>query len=82
MLAIKAEHTYEHGPELRGSLDEMLDTLEREVMKDRQAELMQKIVDAKRRDAQEEEKQYLQEFQTITPRIILLEDRRLKRGES
>ena len=82
MLAIKAEHTYEHGPEIRGSLDEMLDTLEREVMKDRQAELMQKIVDAKRRDAQEEEKQYLQEFQTITPRIILLEDRRLKRGES
>lgn len=80
MLAIKAEHTYEHGPELRESVDEMLDTLEREVLKERQAELMRKIVEAKLGEKEEEEKSYLQEFQSITPRIIELEDRRLKRG--
>ncbi|MDO8521321.1 MAG: DNA primase [bacterium] len=81
MLAIKAEHTYEHGPKLRESVDEMLDTLEREVLKEKQALLMQKIGDAKLRGANEEERGYLQEFQLITPRIIALEDRRLKRAK-
>ncbi|OGZ06553.1 MAG: DNA primase [Candidatus Lloydbacteria bacterium RIFCSPHIGHO2_02_FULL_54_17] len=81
ILAIKAEHTYEHGPKLRESVEEMLDTLEQEVLKEKQAELMKKIVDAKLREAKEEETTLLREFQSITPRVIALEDRRLKRAQ-
>ena len=79
-LVIRAEHTHEHGPRLRGSVDEMLDTLEREVLKEKQAGLMSKIVLAKLHDRKEEEHEYLREFQAITPRIIELEDRHIKRG--
>jgi hypothetical protein len=32
------------------------------------------------RGAKDEAKQFLQEYQSITPRIIALEDRRVKRG--
>lgn len=78
-LIIRAEHTYEHGPQLSESLDEMLDTLEREVLKEKQAELMKKIVDAKLRGSEDEESDYLRQFQTITPRLVMLEDRRMKR---
>ena len=80
-LIIRAEHTYEHGAELEGSLNEMLDTLEGEVLKEKQAELMQKIVEAKLHGAEEDEREYLRQFQEITPRVIEIEDRRLKRGK-
>ncbi|HEY9585803.1 MAG TPA: DNA primase [Candidatus Paceibacterota bacterium] len=79
-LIIRAEHTYEHGPELKDSIDEMLDTLEGEVLKEKQAELMKKIIEAKMHENEEGEREYLRLFQEITPRVILLEDRRIKRG--
>jgi hypothetical protein len=50
-------------------------------LKEKQAELMKKIVDAKLREAKDEEHQYLEQFQAITPRIIALEDRSVKRGK-
>jgi DNA primase len=81
-LVIRAEHTYEHGPQLEESVNEMLDTLEGEVLKEKQGELMKKIVDAKLREAKDEEERYLQQFQDITPRIVELENRRIKRGKA
>ena len=80
-LIIRAEHTYEHGPKLEESVNEMLDTLEGEVLKEKQGELMRKIVDAKLREAKDEEQEYLKQFQSITPRVRALEDRKIKRGE-
>ena len=79
-LIIKAEHTYDHGPGLLGSIEEMLDTLEAEVLKERQADLLRKISEAEARGAIEETKQYLQQYQEVTPRLIAIEDRKLKRG--
>lgn len=76
---IRAEHTYEHGPKLKETIEEMLDTLENEVLKEKQAELMKKIAEAKMAQNKESEKRYLEEFQSYTPRIIALEDRKLKR---
>jgi DNA primase len=80
-LVIRAEHTYEHGPDLEESVNEMLDTLEGEVLKEKQGELMRKIVDAKLREAKDEEQDYLKQFQSITPRVRALEDRKIKRAE-
>ncbi|MEK7118616.1 MAG: CHC2 zinc finger domain-containing protein [Patescibacteria group bacterium] len=80
-LIIRAEHTYTHGPKLSESLDEMLDTLEREVLKEKQADLMKKIIDAKLRGSEDEENDYLRQFQAITPRLVLLEDSRMKHGK-
>ena len=79
-LIIKAEHAYEHGPKLRESLDEMLDTLEMEVLREKQAALWRKLSEAEMRNAKDEACAYLQEYQLITPRLIALEDRRIKRG--
>ena len=78
-LIIKAEHTYEHGPELNNSLEEMLDTLEAEVLREKQAELLKKISESESKGEKEETKKYLMQYQEITPRLIAIEDRRLKR---
>ncbi len=80
-LAMKAEYQYEHGPTLIRSIDELLDTLEEEVLREKQAELWKKLSGAELRNEKEEAKSFLQEYQSITPRIIALEDRRTKRAE-
>jgi DNA primase len=80
-LALKAEYKYEHGPKLEVSVDELLDTIEEEVLKEKQAELWQKLSDAEARMAKDEAKEYLKAYQSITPQIIALEDRRIKRGD-
>ncbi|KKW36526.1 MAG: primase protein [Candidatus Giovannonibacteria bacterium GW2011_GWA2_53_7] len=80
VLIIKAEHTYEHGPGLAVSIEEMLDTLEAEVLKEKQADLLQKIHEAEGRGSKDETKRYLQEYQEVTPRLIAIEDRKLKRN--
>ena len=79
-LAMKAEYKHEHGPMLQRSVDELMDTLEEEVLREKQAALWKKLSDAEMRGAKEEAKAFLQEYQSITPRIIALEDRRVKRG--
>lgn len=79
-LIIKAEHTYEHGPGLETSIDEMLDTLEAEVLKEKQAELLANIHTTEGKGDKEATKQYLQQYQEITPRLIAIEDRKLKRN--
>ena len=80
-LAMKAEYQHEHGPTLIRSIDELLDTLEEEVLREKQAELWKKLSGAELRNEKEEAKAYLQEYQSITPRIIALEDRRAKRAQ-
>ena len=80
VLAMKAEYKYDHGPDLEHSVDELLDTLESEVLREKQATLWTKLSEAEARGAKDEAKAFLQEYQSITPRIIALEDRRLKRG--
>jgi len=79
-LIIKAEHKYTHGPELADSLEELLDTIETEVLREKQAELWRKIGEAEISGSKEEAKKILESYQEITPRIIALEDRRLKRN--
>ena len=79
--ALKAEYKYEHGPTLSHSIDELLDTIEEEVLKEKQAELWRKLSDAESRGAKDEAKTFLIEYQSITPRIIALEDRRAKRNK-
>ncbi len=78
-LALKAEYKYEHGPKLAHSLNELLDTIEEEVLKEKQAELWQKLSDAEARSAKDEAKEFLKAYQAITPQIIALEDRKIKR---
>ena len=80
-LAMKAEYRHEHGPTLMRSIDELLDTLEEEVLREKQAELWKKLSGAELRNEKEEAKAFLQEYQSITPRIIALEDRRTKRAQ-
>ncbi len=79
-LVLKAEHAYEHGPKLRDSVDEILDTLEMEVLKEKQGTLWRKLSEAEMRGAKDEARTYLTEYQEITPRLIGLEDRKRKRG--
>ena len=78
-LALKAEYKYEHSPKLSHSVAELLDTIEEEVLKEKQAELWAKLSDAEARAAKDEAKEFLKAYQEITPRIIALEDRKLKR---
>ncbi len=78
-LMIRAEHKYEHGPTLLDSIEELLDTIEEEVLKERQAQMWQKLSEAEARGAKDESKAFLEEYQSITPRIIALEDRKMKR---
>ncbi len=79
-FALKAEYKYEHGPRLTHSIDELLDTIEEEVLKEKQAALWQKLSEAEAKGAKDEAKTFLEEYQEITPRIIALEDRRMKRN--
>ena len=79
-FALKAEYKYEHGPRLTHSIDELLDTIEEEVLKEKQAALWQKLSEAEAKGDKDEAKTFLEEYQEITPRIIALEDRRMKRN--
>lgn len=78
-LALKAEYKYEHSPHLGHSIEELLDTIEEEVLREKQAELWQKLSDAEAKGAKDEAKEFLKAYQEITPRIIDLEDRKNKR---
>lgn len=78
-LALKAEYKYEHSPHLGHSIEELLDTIEEEVLREKQSELWQKLSDAEARGAKDEAKEFLKAYQEITPRIIDLEDRKNKR---
>ena len=79
MLALKAEYKYQHSPALTHSLEELLDTIEEEVLKEKQAELWRSLSDAEAQGDKDKAKEFLQAYQAITPRIISLEDRKLKR---
>lgn len=80
-LALRAEYKYEHGPGLTHAFDELLDTIEEEVLKEKQSELWRQLSESESRGAKDEAKEFLKAYQEITPRIISLEDRRLKRGK-
>ncbi len=80
-LALKAEYKYEHAPTLAHSVEELLDTIEEEVLKEKQAELWQKLSDAEARASKDEAREFLKAYQAITPRIIALEDRKIKRAD-
>ncbi len=79
-LIIKAEHTYEHGPALAHTIEEMLDTLEAEVLKEKQSELLRQISEAEAAGRIEETKIFLQQYQEVTPRLRAIEDSKLKRA--
>jgi DNA primase len=79
-LALRAEYRYEHGEGLTQVIDELLDTVEEEVLRERQAKLWQDLADAEARGEKDEAKRCLMAYQEITPRIIALEDRKLKRA--
>ncbi len=79
-FALKAEYKYEHGPQLEHSIYELLDTIEEELLKEKQAVLWQKLSEAESKGDKNEAKSFLEEYQAITPRIIALEDRRMKRN--
>ncbi len=79
-LAIKAENTYTNEPQLKDTVDEMLDTLEGEVLKEKQEELWRRLADAERRGAKDEMDDFTKQYQAITPRRIDLENRKTKRN--
>jgi DNA primase len=81
-LIMRMENKYDHGPGLRRLLDELLDTVEEEILKERQVDLLRRISDAELRGAKDETKELLQTYQSITPQIIALEDRRVMRKET
>jgi DNA primase len=74
-LVIKAEHTYQHIPTLIDTMTEMLDQLELEYLREKQADLLRQIGEAESSGKKEELKQILLEYQQITPRMIAIEDR-------
>jgi DNA primase len=80
-LAIRAEHSYEHTPVLKDTVDEMLDTLESEVLKERQSDIWQKIAEAETKGDKEAMAKYTQAYQEITPRRIEIENRKAARGK-
>jgi DNA primase len=79
-LVIRAENSYPHHPSLRETAEEMLDTIESEVLRERQATLMSEIARAEGEGKKEEARAKLDEYQGITPRVLALEDRRRARG--
>ena len=78
-FALKAEYTYEHSELLAHSVEELLDTIEEEVLREKQAELWKKLSEAEGKGSKDESKEFLKAYQEITPRIIALEDRKHKR---
>ncbi len=80
-FAVRAEYKYEHSPMLNHSVQELLDTLEGELLREEQAALLQKVMDAEMRSEKDEAKKYLQAYQAIAPKITALEDRRAKRSD-
>jgi DNA primase len=81
-LLLKAEHTYEEGPKLRDLFDELLDTLEMELLREEQSELWRKLSDAENAGKKDEAKKYLQAYQAINPLLLAIEDRRQKRNSA
>lgn len=81
ILVMRMEHTHEHGPGLEGTMGELLDTLEAEVLREKQAELWRRLAEAESRGAKEDAKGILQNYQEITPRLLEIEDRRRRRTE-
>ncbi len=78
-FALKAEYKYEHSELLAHSIEELLDTIEEEVLREKQAELWKKLSDADAKGDKEASKEFLKAYQEITPRITALEDRKHKR---
>ncbi len=74
-LSVKAEHTHEQGSTLVQTIDELLARLEKEVIKERQAELWKKLSGAEAKGEKEEAKKYLRDYQALTPRLLELERR-------
>lgn len=74
-LIIKAEHTYQHLPTLIDTITEMLDQLELEHLKERQAELLRQIGEAEAVGNTDKVKHALGEYQQITRRMVAIEDR-------
>lgn len=80
ILAIRAEHSHANEPELCDAVDEMLDTLEGEVLREKQEELWRQLADAENRGDKAAVTEITKQYQTITPRRIALENRRVKRA--
>ncbi len=80
-LVMTVEYKYEHGPRLAHSLEELLDTLEAEILKERQSELWKQLSEAELAGEKEKAREFLHAYQSITPTIVALEDRRERRGE-
>jgi len=72
-LIARAEHEYDGSTTLEETIDESLHRLEREVLRERQADLWKKLSDAEQRGDKEEAARCLAQYQTLTPRIIALE---------
>ena len=78
-LSLKAEYKYEHGPELLHSIEELLDTLEEEVLRERQSELWRRLSEAEQRGAKDESKTISLELNQTNALKKELEDRRTER---
>ena len=80
LLVLKAEYTYQPSQELERTVEEMLDSLEMEVLREKQADLWKRLSESEIKGAKDEAKEYLAAYQLITPRLIALEDRKTKRA--
>lgn len=79
VLVLRAEYTYQ--PEkLERTVSELLDSLEMEVLREKQADLWRRLSESEMKGEKDKAKECLAAYQLITPRLIALEDRRVKRN--
>lgn len=77
-LLIMAESRYTPEAKLQDIAEELLDRIERELLKERQEYLLREI--ARAESAKEDTTQFMAQYRALTPRIISVEDRMRERA--
>ncbi|HXK38132.1 MAG TPA: DNA primase [Candidatus Paceibacterota bacterium] len=77
-LLIMAESRYTPEAKLEEIAEELLDRIERELLKERQEFLLREI--ARAESAREDTSQFMSQYRSLTPRIIAVEDRMRNRA--
>ena len=72
-LSMKAEYLHDARDDIGATAEELLLRLEREVLKERQAELWREVAEAERKGAADEAREHLKNYQELTPRLIEIE---------
>lgn len=75
-LVFRIENTYAHDPALEGIFEELLDTLEIEMIRERQGELLRMIGAAEEEGRKDEAHALLEAYRALTPRQLELENKR------